>query len=177
MNTFAEQVSAESVLRLLPSLKPLAWQSLSAPTLQFGAPFVETGHIMRPATIELGLARRDSVSPASFAPAFRSPMVSLGLFRGGKIDKDFSKNFPISLNRPGFSSRAAGASDGAGSLCRGAVCWPGSWASSEGGCAACGQAAPAAIINVSNAAPAVATCILDNAIRLPGRSNMISSLA
>jgi hypothetical protein len=66
IRTFAEQVSAESVLRLFPSLKPLLRQSLSAPTLQSGAPFAETGHIMRPATMEDGLAIRDRVSPASF---------------------------------------------------------------------------------------------------------------
>src|SRR5207248_7424654 len=69
INTFAEQVSAESVFRLFPSLKPLAWQSLSAPALQSGAPLAETGHIMRPATREDGLARRDRLSPASFARA------------------------------------------------------------------------------------------------------------
>src|SRR5207245_10242220 len=125
--------------------------------LQSGAPFAETGHIMRPATMEDGLARRDRVSPASFARAFRSSMVSPGLFRVGRIDKDFSKNFPISLNTPGYSSRAGGGGDdGEGSLCRGAVCWAGSWTPSEGGGAACGQAAPAAIIPGSNTAPAVA---------------------
>src|SRR5947207_1709875 len=132
---------------------------------------------MRPATIEDGLARRDRVSPASFARAFRSSMVSPGLFRVGRIDKDFSKNFPISLNTPGFSSRAGGGGDGEGSLSRDAVGWAGSWTPSEGGGAACGHAAPAAIVHVSNTAPAVATCILDRAIRMAGRSSMISSVA
>src|ERR1700736_109215 len=117
INTFAEQASAESVLRLLPSLKPLAWQSLSAPTLQSGAPFAETGQIMRPVTMEDGLARRDSVSPASFARAFKSSMVSPGLFSVGRIDREFWNIFPNSLNRPGFSSRAGEADDGAGLPC------------------------------------------------------------
>src|SRR3979411_1616190 len=85
ISTFAEQVSAESVLRLLPSLKPLLWQSLSAPTLQSGAPLAETGQIMRPDTMEDGLARRDRLSEASFAApfarAFKSSMVSCVPFR------------------------------------------------------------------------------------------------
>jgi hypothetical protein len=63
--------------------------------------------------MEDGLARRDNVSPASFAPALKSSMVSPGLFRVGRIDKEFWNIFPSSLNRPGFSSRA-GADDAAG---------------------------------------------------------------
>src|SRR3979490_985085 len=106
MNTFGEQVSAESVFRLLPSLKPLAWQSFSAPSLQSGAPLVETGHIMRPDTMEDGWARRDRLSEASLAAplarAFKSSMVSCVPFRVGSL----SNILPISLNRPGFSSRA-----------------------------------------------------------------------
>jgi hypothetical protein len=47
----------------------------------------------------------------------------------------------------------------------------------RGGAAAAARPAPAAIINIAIAAPAVATCILDNAIRLPGRSSMMSSVA
>src|ERR1700738_1929836 len=131
IRTFAEQLSAESVLRLLPSLKPLAWQSLSAPRLQSGAPLAETGHIIRPATIEEGVVRRDSVSVASLAASlareFRSSIVCCELFRLGSL----SNIFPISLSRPGFSSRAG---DGAGSACggpAGGVCC--SWTPSAGG--------------------------------------------
>src|ERR1700759_4092430 len=106
------------MVRLLPSLKPLAWHNLSEAVLQSGAPFVETGQIIRPVTIE-GLARRDNVSVASlvtsFARSFRSPMVSPGLFSGGS----FPNIFPISLIRPGFS-RAGGVDDGGGSPCAGA---------------------------------------------------------
>src|ERR1700704_3859112 len=112
ISTFAEQCSAESELRLLPSLKPLLWQSLSAPSLQSGAPLADTGHTMRPDTMEEGLAKRVRLSEASFAASFarvfRSSMVSLVLFRVGKTDSDFSKNLPTSLSSPGLSSRTGG---------------------------------------------------------------------
>jgi hypothetical protein len=49
---------------------------------------------------------------------------------------------------------------------RGAACWAGVWMPREGG-TACGHPAPAVIINIDNTAPAVATCVLDSAIRLP----------
>src|ERR1700753_2652311 len=115
--TLGEQASTESVVRLLPSLKPLAWQSLSAASLQSGAPLAATGHWMRPVAMEAGLARRDRLSPASLAAslarALRSSMVSLGLFSAGRIDSDFSSALPISLSRPGFSG-AAGAQGSAG---------------------------------------------------------------
>src|SRR6202048_4785433 len=175
IRTFAKQLSAESVLRLLPSLKPLAWQSLSAPSLQSGAPLAETGHIIRPATIEEGVVRRDSVSVASLAASlareFRSSIVCCELFRLGSL----SNIFPISLSRPGFSSRAG---DGAGSACGGpAGCVFCSWTPSAGGGAApCGHAAPAAIISVNSAADGIATCFVDCAMRWPGRSSMMGSV-
>src|SRR5882757_5968375 len=109
---------------------------------------------MRPVTIDDGLARRVRLSPASLvaslARAFQSSIVSEGLFRSGRIDRDLSNNFPISLNRPGFSSRA-GTGGGAGSLC-----WAGAWTPREEGGAACGQARPAAATNTHDAAAAVA---------------------
>src|SRR5258707_8594081 len=117
-NTIGEHFSAASVSRLLPSLKPLPWQSLSAPALQSGAPLEATTQAARPLTIVDGFAKLDRLSPASLARALRASKVSLGLFRGGSIDFDFSNSFPISLNRPGFSSRAGGA-DGCGSICCG----------------------------------------------------------
>ena len=80
--------------------------------LQSGAPLAETGHIMRPATIEDGLARRDrlSASPASLARAFKSSMVSCGLFSVGRIDRDFSNNFPDFVDQAGilFARRRRG---------------------------------------------------------------------
>src|SRR5712691_9133797 len=105
---------------------------------------------MRPVTIDDGLARRVRLSPASLVWVLKSSMVSCGLFRRGRIDRDFSNNFPISLNKPGFSSRAGGEDDGEGSPCgsargSGAACWAGVWIPREGGAAACGHAAPAAI--------------------------------
>src|SRR5580698_8692572 len=149
MYTLAEHFSDESKVRLLPSLYPFAWQSLSAPALQSGAPLAATGQPMRPVAIEDGLARRDRLSPASLARALRSSMVSLGLLMGGRIDKDFSNNFPISLSRPGFSS-GGGAGGGAGSLCwgadrSGAACKAGASTPAEDGCgdgggADCGHA-------------------------------------
>jgi hypothetical protein len=143
-----------------------------------------------------GLARRDRVSPASFARAFKSSMVSLGLFSVGRIDSDFSNIFPISLIRPGFSSRAGDGDDGAGSpgaaaARSGVVCWAGVWTpreddgedgneedgDEEDGETACGQPAPVATINIDSAMPAVASCVLDGAIRLPDRSSMTSNVA
>src|SRR5258708_14604031 len=73
---------------------------------------------MRPVTIDDGLARRVRLSPASLVCAFKSSMFSCGLFRGGKIDRVFSNNFPISLNKPGFSWRAGGEDDAEGSPSR-----------------------------------------------------------
>src|SRR5258706_3916341 len=139
---------------------------------------------MRPVIIDDGLARRVRLSPASLACVFRSSMVSRGLFRGGKIDSDFSNNFPISLNRPGFSSRAGGEDDSDGSPCgsagrSGAACSTGAWTpkdGEDGGGAACGHPAPAVIINIDNAMPAVARCVLDRAKRLPVRSGMTWSV-
>src|SRR5581483_4650684 len=119
IRTFAEQVSAESVPRLLPSLKPLLWQSLSAPSLQSGVPAV-AGQAMRPLTIAPGLSR-DSASPASFmvslARALRSSIASPGVFSGGMICLN---SLPISLIRPGLS--CAGAGSGAGAACGGGPC-------------------------------------------------------
>src|ERR1700726_591359 len=66
ISTFAEQASAESVDRLLPPLKPLAWHNLSAAALQSGAPLAETGHLMRPSAIEPPVSR-DRPSPAVLA--------------------------------------------------------------------------------------------------------------
>src|SRR5581483_9881344 len=109
IRTFAEQVSAESVLRLLPSLKPLPWQSLSAPTLQSGVPSAALGQADRPVTIEPGFASREIAAPASLARALRSSRVSLGLLIEGLI---LSISLPISSMRPGFS--------GAGCTCGGA---------------------------------------------------------
>src|ERR1700722_14349634 len=67
ISTFAEQASTESVVRLLPSLKPFDWQSLSAATLQSGALLAETGHMIRPVAMEAGVARRDRPSLAFLA--------------------------------------------------------------------------------------------------------------
>ena len=50
----------------------------------------------------------DRLWPASLVRALKSSMVSLGLFSGGSSDLDFSNSFPISLIRPGFSSRGGG---------------------------------------------------------------------
>ena len=90
------------MVRLLPSLNFLFWQSWSAAALQSGAPLAETGHFTRPVTIE-EVVMRERVSVAPFALAFRSSMVSLGLFSVGRIYSDFSNILPISLIRPGFS--------------------------------------------------------------------------
>src|SRR6202012_3461685 len=128
--TFAEQVSAESVSRLLPSLKPLVWHNLSEADLQSGAPFAEIGHIMRPVTID-DVVMRDSVSlaplAASLARLLRSSMVSPGLFSVGSLPNIL----PISLIRPGFSSRAGASAGGAASAGAGAAGW-------TGACASCG---------------------------------------
>src|SRR3954451_21910181 len=111
MYAFGAHFSAASVSRLLPSLKPLVWQSRSAPALQSGAPFAATRQAARPVTMVEGL-RRDSPSPAlraaSLAPALRSSMASPGLFRVGSVHQDLSNSFPISLNRQEFSSWAGG---------------------------------------------------------------------
>src|ERR1700730_1469525 len=137
---------------------------------------------MRPVTIDDGLARRVRLSPASLVCVFKSSKVSCGLFRRGRIDRDFSNSFPISLNRPGFSSRAGGEDDGEGSPRgsaggSGAACWAGVWMPSEGGgAAACGHAAPAAISDINRAADAAAAHVLDGAIRLPDRSSMVFSV-
>src|SRR6201746_35764 len=97
--------------RLLPSLKPLDWQSLSDAALQSGAPLAETGHATRPVAIE-DLVRRDRLSVASLvmslARAFKSSMASFGLFSVGSIEDGFSSSLPISLRRPGFSFGSAG---------------------------------------------------------------------
>src|SRR5712671_3887596 len=128
---------------------------------------------MRPVTIDDGLARRVRLSPASLVCALKSSMVSCGLFRGGKIDRDFSNNFPISLNKPGVSWRAGGEDDGEDSPGgsaggSGAACWAGVWMPREGGGgAACGHATPAAISDINRAADAAAAHVLDGAIRLP----------
>lgn len=138
---------------------------------------------MRPVTMLDGLARRDKVSAASLARALKSSMVSDGLFSVGKIDRDFSNIFPISLKRPGLSSRGGGAVDGAGSAGCGAgrsgtACRIGGWTpgedgnedgGGEDGGAVCGHATPAANITIDNTAAATQ--------RLPDRSSMTSSLA
>src|SRR5260370_38752063 len=116
---------------------------------------------MRPVTIDDGLARRVRLSPASLVCALKSSMVSCGLFRGGKIDRDFSNSFPISLNKPGVSWRAGGEDDSEGSSCgsaggSGAAWWAGVWMSREGGASACGPAAPTAISRIHGAADAAA---------------------
>jgi hypothetical protein len=93
-----------------------------------------------------GLAISDRLWPASLVRALKSSIVSLGLFSGGSSDLDFSNSFPISLIRPGFSSRGAcGGSTCCGSGCGGSGCWPGDcWpgdcSPSVGGDAACGRA-------------------------------------
>src|SRR5207302_7127428 len=123
-----------------------------------------------------GLARFDRLSPASLARALRSSMVSLGLFIFGRIESDFSNSLPISLIRPGFSSRAGGAP----SLGGGAACGGGSRTPSAGGadvpCVPCDQPALAAITIIDNAAPAVATGVLDRAVKLPDRAIMTASV-
>ena len=68
----------------------------------------------------------DRFWPASLVRALKSSMVSLGLFSGGSSDLDFSNSLPISLIRPGFSSRGGGE----GSICCGSGrvgsgCWAG----------------------------------------------------
>jgi hypothetical protein len=112
ISTLAEQASAESVLRLLPSLKPLVWQSLSAPSLQSGAPFAETGQTIRPLTIEDGLVRRDKLSEASFAAsrarAFKILDGLLRTFEGRKFlehPSDFVEKARILLARWGRRHR------------------------------------------------------------------------
>src|SRR4029077_7954404 len=67
MNTLGEHFSAASVSRLLPSLKPLLWQSLSAPALQSGAPFAAPKQAAGPVTIDDGRAMFVRLSPASLA--------------------------------------------------------------------------------------------------------------
>jgi hypothetical protein len=83
---------------------------------------------------------------------------------------------PISWIRPGFSR---GGGDGTGAPCgdagSGAGVWTTEVAGAAGGEAACGQATSPANINI--AAPAAATCILDDVKRLPDRSSMTSSVA
>ncbi len=73
--------------------------------MQSGAPLADTRHAARPLTMVEGFAMVDRLWPASLVRALRSSMVSLGLFSGGSSDLDFSNSFPISLIRPGFSSR------------------------------------------------------------------------
>ena len=161
-------------MRFFPSLNPLVWQSLSAADLQSGAPFVETGQIVRPVAIDAGLASRESVSAASLvaslARAFKSSMVSPGLLRDGKIDRDFSNIFPSSLNRPGFSSGLGETGGGAGSLGgatarSGVVCWEGGFGE-DGGELACGHAMPPAIVNIDNARLAVERRVLHSPMRV-----------
>src|SRR3954451_16412029 len=94
-SALAEQLRVVSTSRLLPSLNPLLWQSLSAPALQSGAPLAASGHTARP------LTPGDFASRASASAA--SSRVSFGLFSVGSSDPGFSSNFPISLMRPGFS--------------------------------------------------------------------------
>src|SRR6266566_5692748 len=126
-----------------------------------------------------GLARFDRLSPASLARALRSSMVSPGLLIFGRIDSDFSNSLPISLIRPGFSSRA-GAGGGAPSLGGDAACGGGSRTPSAGGddvpCVPCDQAALAAITIIDTAAPAVTTAVMDRTMRLPDRAIMTSSV-
>src|ERR1700750_1765377 len=62
----AEHASAESVVRLLPSLKPLLWHNLSEAVLQSGAPLAEAGHATRPLTID-DVVIRDNESEALLA--------------------------------------------------------------------------------------------------------------
>src|SRR5882757_213389 len=95
-----------------------------------------------------GLAMLVRLSPASLARALRSSMVSPGLLIVGSNDFDFSNSFPISLIRPGFS---AGTGGGAGD------CRP-----SEGGGAACGQAAPRASASHASARADIATPVTQN---------------
>src|SRR5260370_27994713 len=102
-----------------------------------------------------GLARFDRLSPASLAAslarAFRSSMVSLGLFIFGRIDSDFSNSLPTSLIRPGFSSRT-GAGGGAPSLGGDAACGGGSRTPSAGAAGVpCDQTPLAAITLLDNA--------------------------
>ena len=68
------------------------------------------------ASINACRAMFDRLSPASLARALKSSMASPGLFRGGRIDLDFSQSFSISLIRPGFSD----GDGGDGSICCGA---------------------------------------------------------
>src|SRR3954451_12243312 len=126
IRTLAEHFSAESAFRLLPSVYPLLWQSLSAASLQSGAPFDEAGQATRPDTMVDGFARRD-----------KSFMVSLGLLIGGRIEGSLSNSLPISLISPGFSSRAGG-DEGADVEGGGAVCGPCSCKPSAGA-ADCGE--------------------------------------
>jgi hypothetical protein len=86
---------------------------------------------------------------------FKSSRVSPGLLRGGKIDRDLSNIFPISLNRPGFSSGFGETGGGTGSTSgggarSGGVCWDGGFGE-DGDEVACGQALPVAIIKIGNA--------------------------
>src|SRR3984957_17843209 len=168
ISTFAEQASTESVDRLLPSFRPLAWQSLSAAALQSEAPLADTGHLMRPSATEDGVARRDRPSPAflaaSLARALRSSSVSPVLFSVGRIDRDFSSTLPISLNRPGFSAATggAGAPVGGGAPGCGAVC-SGDGSGAGGGAAVCGQPEVAAVIHTNAATAILATSGRGNA--------------
>src|SRR5438034_10886780 len=110
-------------------------------------PLTAIGQIVRPDTMEDGLASRDSASPASLARLFRSSTVSPGLFSGGRI---LPNSLPISLIRPGFSGGAEGES-GAASGC-GDGGRPCSWIPSAGveGGAACGQTPPHTIISIDS---------------------------
>src|ERR1700712_5861258 len=63
-SALAEQLRVVSTSRLLPSLNPLPWQSLSAAALQSGAPVAAIGQAARPLTPG-DFARRDNASAAS----------------------------------------------------------------------------------------------------------------
>src|ERR1700723_1092739 len=177
IRTFAEQASTESVDRLLPSLRPFAWQSLSAACLQSEAPLAETGHLMRPSATEDGVARRDRLSPAflaaSLARVLRSSRVSPVLFSVGRIDRDFSSALPISLNKPGFSAAAGGAGAPVGG---GAPDWVvvGSGDGGGAGCGAavCGQPEVAAIIHTDAATAILARSRRGIARKGPDRSSI-----
>lgn len=165
---FSRTAFHQSMVRLLPSLKPLLWHSLSEAALQSGAPLADTGQIMRPVTIEDGLVIRDRVAPASLARALRSSMVSDGLFR---VDQGFWSILPISLSRPGLSGRSAGGAAGSPDCGAG-----GSAAAGADGGAACGRAAPQ-IVSIHIATAMAATWVRVSSRNFPGRSGMESNVA
>ena len=153
-------------MRLLPSLKPLVWQSLSAASLAVRRAVGRHRAAHAPGHHRAGLARRDRRHRRHLWRGRSNRRWSRSGFSASAGSTGISRTvFPISLIRPGFSSGAGGRRRLA--LQRrgrsGAACWAGAWTPSERTAARlaaappAASATPAAIISIDNAAAAVAS--------------------